>query len=527
MLSELSDRKIDFAIIHLNIENYDINLFNLFLNKLKQILLEVSNQTFRNNLKIFLPEKFPLYFVSENQINITNIKHDFFEFNFLKAFSLQEAVLKISPAIPKNIEEQIHQQEEHIVIQEQHDCFLYFEAIAPLLDIEHSVKLILDHFTYLAEYTYSDVAVSGFLPIVCNVELAKRITINEEKYFWNWSDFLLRNTQTLDLEIYYIEPDYRKYRIRFDLYNDRFQQICKNIVEYKSDITYREIQSIFEKNIDLIRIAPSYIELELTTRNDLNPKVYPKNPQFYELSIIQIKKILEDLKEFQLKRSFTLSLSGTGEPFLYKELINVLEMAIASELFHTIYIETFLYEIQPEVIDFIKDHQKQISLIVKLPTLNEELYQELMGINQIPKIKKHLEQINFLNVYAEILRIQQVEEELDSYFDFFKNSSIKPIVGRYNRYGNLLEDFSVVDLEPLEKDYCRSLMFHLFINANGKVPICRQDILCNYKSYDINQLSLKEIFDDLKKYYIDFINKNYNQILPLCGSCKDWYVFLG
>jgi len=57
MLSELSDRKIDFAIIHLNIENYDFNLFNLFLNKLKQILLEVSNQTFRNNLKIFLTRK--------------------------------------------------------------------------------------------------------------------------------------------------------------------------------------------------------------------------------------------------------------------------------------------------------------------------------------------------------------------------------------------------------------------------------------------------------------------------------------
>ena len=525
MLNELSDRKIDFIIIHSNIKNFDINLLNIFLNKLQQILIKISNQTFRNNLKILLPEKFPLYFVSENQIHITSIKHDFFEFNFLNAFSLQDAVLKISPAIPKNIEEQIHQQEEHIVIQEQHDCFLYFEAISPLLDIEHSVKLILDHFTYLAEYTYSDIAVSGFLPIVCNIELAKRITINEEKYFWNWSDFLLRNTQTLDLEIFYIEPDYRKYRIRFDLFNDRFQKICKNVLSYKVDITYKEIQTIFEKHIDLIRIAPSYIELELTTKNDLNPKIYPKNPHSYELSIAQIEKIINDLKEFQLQNSFTLSIAGTGEPFLYKELKNVLQMAISSELFHTIYIETFLYEIQSDVIDLVKDH-RQIVFIVKLPTLNEELYQELMGINKIPEIKKHLEKFDSLNVYTEILRIHQVEEELDSYFDFFKNSSIKPIVGHYNRYG-ILEDYSIVDLEPLEKDYCRSLMYHIFISASGKIPICRQDILCNYKCYDINQQSLKEIFLDMKKYYLNFINKDYNKISTLCSSCKDWYVYLG
>ncbi len=527
MLNELSDRKIDFIIVHSNIENYDINLLNLFLNKLEQILLTISNQTFRNNLKILLPKKFPLYFVSENQINITSIKHDFFEFNFLNAFSLQEAVLKISPGIPKEIEEQIHQKEEHIVIQEEHDCFLYFEAISPLLDIEHSVKLILDHFTYLAEYTYSDIAVSGFLPIVCSVELAKRITINEERYFWNWSDFLLRNTQTLDLEIYYIEPDYRKYRIRFDLFNDRFQKICKNIVEFKSDITYREIQTIFENHIDLIRIAPSYIELELTTKNDLNPKIYPKNPELNELTIEQIQKIIKDLKQFQLQNSFTLSIAGTGEPFFYKELKKVLEIAITSELFHTIYIETFLYEIQSDVINFIKEHKKLITLIVKLPTLKEELYWDLMGVNKLPDIKKNLSLIEEVDAYAEILRIQQVEDELDSYFDFFKNYSIKPIIGRYNRYGNLLEDFSVVDLEPLEKDYCRSLMFHMFISASGKIPICRQDILCNYKCYDINQHSLKEIFDNLRKYYIEFINKNYNQILPLCSSCKDWYVFLG
>lgn len=530
---KLSDRKIDFAIIYCRIKNYDIHLLNLFLDKLYQLLKGISKKTFRKNLRIIIPQKFPIYLVSEDSLNFEllkkNLNHHNFEFFFLNANSLQEAIFEISPKIDPQMNSLLEKENNPITIEEKFDSFLYFESFAPLLDVPQSINLILDHFTYLSEYTYSDIAIPGFLPIVCNIDLAKRIAILEKDFYWNWSELLLKNTQTVDIEIYYIEPDYRKYRLRFDLYNERYQLICKNIIEFNKYIDYKGLEIIFKNHINLLRIAPSYIEIELTTRNELNPLIYPAKKEVKDLSLLTFKKIINDLKEYQLEKAFTLSLGGTGEPFLYNSLKEVLMEAINSHLFERIYIETFFYRLNEDILNIIYEYKNLITIIIKLPTLNEELYQELMGKNILPEIRKNLESKEWkdLNIYAEILRIKQVEEELDSYFEYFKNTSIKPIIGRYNPYGNLLEDFSVVDLEPLEKDYCRSLMFHLFIDASGKVPVCRQDIFCQYNFYDVNQMSIKEIFLNLKEYYELFINKKYNKIIPLCEQCKEWFVFLG
>ncbi|GIX40424.1 MAG: hypothetical protein KatS3mg129_0157 [Leptospiraceae bacterium] len=529
----LSNRRIDFCVVYTNIEKYDLELVNFFLEKLYNLLSSISTKTFRKQLKIFIQEKFPVYFVSKNYKYLNHlkehIKSNYFDFHYIEAKSLQDAIFNISPSIDNKTLSEIKNNSDNIKIIETYDTFLYFESISPFLDIEHSVNLILDHFTYLAEYTYSDIAIPGFLPVICNIELAKRIFIEEKEYFWNWSEYLLRNTQTVDLEIYYIEPDYRKYRVRFDLFNERYQKICRNIYDFNKHITYKEIEEIFKNHLELIRIAPTYIEIELTTKNELNPKIYPINKEENELSLTLYKKIIKDLKEFHLNQSFTLSLAGTGEPFLYNHLKKVLEIAIDSNLFHTIYLETFFYKLNEEILDYIQNFKDIITIIIKLPTLNESLYKELMGTNYLPQIKENLEIIknNDLKIYVEILRIKQVEEELDSFFDYFKNTKIKPIIGKYNTFGNLLDDFSVVDLEPLEKDYCRSLMFQLYIDANGKVPICRQDILSKYKSYDINHSSLKEIFYNLKEYYDYFEKKQFDKIIPLCNCCKDWYVFLG
>ncbi len=526
----IPDRKIEFIIIYCNLKEYDIELVNIFFTKLKNVLHNIAQKTIKQK-KININFPIPVYFVSENKENLEplkNISFNGFSFFYIEAFSLKDAVLRISPILSEEHLKQIENQEEEILIIDNMDVFLYFESISPLLDVEHTESLILDHFTYMAEYTYSDIAVPGFLPIVCNLELAKRIPEPEKEFRWNWSEFLLKNTQTLDLEIYYIEPDYRKYRIRFDLYSKRFQKICKNIVYSNPSTTYKDIEKIFSHQIELIRIAPSYIEVELTTKNELKPIIYPykKNPSSLPLELF--KKLIQDLINYKLEHSFIISFAGTGEPFLYENLKEVLEISIESNLFSKIYLETFFYKIDLEILEYIKLFKENIHIIIKLPTLKEELYKNLMGKNYLPIVKENLKKIpEELTVYAEILRIEQVEEELDDFFEYFKHTKIKPIIGRYNTYGNLLEDFSVVDLEPLEKDYCRSLMFHLFITASGKVPVCRQDIMCKYKEYDLSYYSISQIFSELKNHYNHYINKNYNKIIPLCEKCKDWYVFLG
>ncbi|MFN3603576.1 MAG: spiro-SPASM protein [Leptonema sp. (in: bacteria)] len=523
--SLLKNRTIDFCIIYSNLKSYKEELIFVFLEKIKILLESLQGYEFRKKLFLKIPENFKIYFVShkeENLVSLKTIKKEGFEFHFLIAHSLKECIEKIDTIkmITTNEETEIN---------ELGDSFLYFPAIAPLLDINKSKELILQHFVYLAEYTYCDIAVPGFLPILCNINLAKRIVINDNKYSWEWSEFLLKNSQTVDLEIFYLEKDYRIFRLRYDLFNERSHKICENLFKENKKIPYNDLEIYLKEKIFLFRIAPSWIEIELTNKQLLNPKIYPnlqdKNENFLSLEIF--KKIIKDLEEFELKNSMTLCLGGMGEIFFHPYWEEILDIAIRSELFSKIYLETFFYEVNfkdLKVLDFFKD---AIELIIKLPTLNEKLYEDLMGKNFLPTIKENLQKLpQGLKVYAEILRIQQVEEELDSYFEFFKNTSIVPIIGKYNSYG-ILADYKAVDLEPFEKDYCRNLMFSLYINCEGKIPICRQDIFCKYKTYDLKELSIKKIFFDLEKMYNHFINKEYESILPICRNCSEWYVFLG
>ncbi len=523
--SLLKNRAIDFCIIYSNIEHYDLELIYIFLNKLKELLNSIDHYEYRKNLFLEVKWPFRIYFVSNQIKNLEPLKSIEFKdfcFDFLIAESLKESIQKI----PSSNIVQIEVDKEFI---ETMDSFLYFESIAPLLDIVLSRNLILHHFFYLAEYTYSDIAVPGFLPIVCNMNLAKRITIKDTNELWNWSEFLLKNIHTMDLEIFYVEKDYRLFRMRFDLYNERSQKICKNLLANQRNLTYYDLEINLQNNISLFRIAPSWIEIELTNQLLLNPKIYPKDKDATStfLSIELFKRIIEELKTFEIQNAMTLCFGGTGETLHHPELQNILEIATNSNLFTKIYLETFLYEINQNTLEALENYQNQIEMIIKLPTLNENLYIELMGENQIPKIKQNLQKLpKELKVYSEILRIQQVEEELDSYFSFFKNTNIEPIVGKYNDYG-ILNNYKAVDLEPFEKDYCRNLMFSIYINCKGKVPICRQDVFCKYHSYDLSLKSLKEIFYHLEYYFHKFNNQEFEQISPLCKTCSEWYVYRG
>ncbi len=428
---------------------------------------------------------------------------------------------KISPPLKLPEDSVVH-------YYDPNDTFLYFESFAPFLDIEESLKLIKEHFEILADYTYCDIAVAGFLPIVIDWNLAKRIYITGDEYKWNWSELLLKNTQTLNLNIYYVDNDYRKYRLRFDLFNERYQKICKNLYNFNNKFKYSDLEECFIYQWKLLRIAPSFIEVEITTQMNVHPLIYPYKENYVMMNRDQFIKILDDLNEFGIRKSMHLSFAGAGDPLLHQDFGFFLEASIKSGLFEVIYIETFGDNLTEDKVKILEKYNDYLILIIKIPTLSESLYEELMGKNVLGQIKENLKKIpETLKVYAEILRIKQVEEELDLFFDFFKNTSIQPIIGKYNSYGDLLPDFRAIDLEPFEKDYCRNLMFSLFITSDFRVPICRQDIACKFSNFFLKEYTIKQIYENLYKYHINFINKKYDEIIPICSVCKDWYVFLG
>ncbi|MCS7205166.1 MAG: SPASM domain-containing protein [Leptospiraceae bacterium] len=519
--ANLKDRTLEAILIRNTLSHYDEELVYLFFQKLERLITNLKQKLIRKKFSIIVPQPLPVYLIDDEK-NF-GFFFDGFEVKIIQATSLKEAVEKIFPDKIEKVPS-----EEEWIIDIPTDFFLYFEAISPFLEVDDSVQMILEHCTYLAEYSYCDVAIPGFLPVVCNVELAKRITIEGEDFRWNWNELMLKNTQTVDLEIYYLEPDYRKYRIRLDLHSEREQKIVKNIYKKYKNFRYQDLELIITKEIELLRIAPNYVEIEITTKNELKPVIYPHETNSNEMEIETFQKILSDLQEFSLHHAISLSFAGKGDPFLNENFLEFLKLSYESRLFRKVYIETYLTTWKEDILELIQRHPRFFFLIIKLPTLNENLYSKLMGKNLFSKVKKNLLELpKDITIYVEILRIKQVEDELDFIFkEFSQYPHIKPFIGRYFTYGGILEDYSVVDLEPIEKDYCRSLMFHVFIDAKGNVPVCRQDLFCRNKHWNIKEHNLKDIFKIIEKDYYHFLRQEYDEIIPLCRSCKDWFVYL-
>ncbi|TGL44419.1 spiro-SPASM protein [Leptospira perdikensis] len=411
-------------------------------------------------------------------------------------------------------------------------CFLYFTGISPLLDTHLTEKSWNRHRNFFSQYSYSENLPPGLTPTIITREF---LTSLPDTLATDIHSFFLKNINQYDVDIFYQAPDLRQLRLDFRLASVRSLTLVRGLLSFGEVLLYENILPKLKENPELFRSAPSYLEWEIYKGCELKCTFCPRefvdtNNDGSFVSVENVKKTISKLNT-ELTSPITISLSGNGEPLLHPEFQSVIIEILKLEFLTELIIETALYTNTESLLSLIgslnPSEKEKLCIIVNVTTLKQEVYQSLYGKPELEKVLNSINQLSEIlpsrSLHVQMIKMKEVEEEIDPYFTFFEKKGINIILQKYNTFAKKLPERRVSDLTPIHRDYCWHLVRDLSVSVDGSVSICKQN-----QTEMIGNL-YSEPFNDVWRKGLDFFKYSFNgehQKIPApCLNCDEWYTF--
>jgi spiro-SPASM protein len=402
---------------------------------------------------------------------------------------------------------------------------------SPFIDMDIIADMVNTHTKYLAEFTYSENLPSGFACEIVSKELINAIPDTGEKTL-PLGQVIKSNINKFDVELYYKEPDVRNKRLSFRTGNPREKQILQNIFNIGSCIPkYSDVKNIIDRNPGVLYLSPSYVDIELTGRCDLDCMFcFRKSLKTVhgDMEIDLFYKILKDMNVFKLP--YSVCFGGSGEPMMHKKFFEILDRTRDENLIENIIIETNGILADSNYKNYlvtVKD--KRLKTIFNVNGMDQDSYKAIHNgdffntvFRNITSIKDAVSIDN--SIYIQIMKINETEQLLDKFYDFWEKYKIQIILQKQNTFLGRIKDRTYSDLSPLERTPCWHLQRDFNILSDGSAIFCKQDVNGDYVRGNLNKDSISNIFAKSKNSFLNDYKKNF-ETNPNCASCGEWYTF--
>lgn len=444
------------------------------------------------------------------------------------------------------------------------EAALFSMAFCPFLNAELTKKLISTHTEYKSEYSFADGFPYGVCPEIIDAglsgilsELIKTKDELKNKPVTKDSvmDLLKTDINSFEIETEISEIDWRLYRFDFECNKKENFIACKNLYELASSMSdddKKDVQKVISKAVNekVLKTIPAYfnIQIEKSCPSKCTYCAYSKlgKNMCGEMEFEKYAKLLGDINS--VNPDSVVSLSLWGEPVLHKDFFKFVEEGFKYPGL-TILIETTGFDFSKEELanpssnfnasmkslsekfheaKILKNGLSKLIWIVSLDAMKGETYEM---IHPGLKYENAVESVKYLNslfagsVYAQYLRLNENEEELESFFRTFKEkTSISGgnfIIQKYDDFCKKLEDHKSADLSPVERFPCWHLRRDFNILSNGDVPFCKN------KSFDspvgnVFADSIENIWNKFDSELKNHIEKNYCKD---CEACDEYYTY--
>jgi len=417
------------------------------------------------------------------------------------------------------------------------DHAIVLKGDSPFFDIDILNEMLEIHLKYLAEFTFSENLPEGFACEIFSRELVNQIPDTNEKTL-SLNEVVKANINKFDVELFYKDPDIRSKRITFRLNNMRDKKIMENIFNANKSIpSYIDVKNIIDSNPKILFIGPSYIEIELTGKCELDCLFCYRNSLASEHGDMEAKtfeRLIERLRGFDLP--YTLCLSGSGEPMEHPEFYSLMETALKENLLEQLIVETNGIRADSNFKNFIsKPENQKVKVIINNNAIDKESYIRFHKKDAFDLVFNNITSLAELNsqeerIYIQIMKINETDElskesdvksYLDKYYNFWENQKLPIILQKQNTYFGRIPDRRYSDLSPAKRTPCWHLQRDLYILSDGTVTFCKQYIDAKNNYGNIKNSGLEEIWNKQKESFL----KDYRGELSDCITCDEWYTF--
>ena len=444
-------------------------------------------------------------------------------------------------------------------IEEEADGFdhVYIAwADCPFLDVSFATKLFTLHGQYAAEYTFADgyplglapeILARGIIPVLVKMSQGIQSTLTRGSVF----ETIKKEINSFDIETDIAPIDLRHLRLEFSCDTKRNTLLCGAF----SDITADNYAELLAEKGEHLRTLPAFYSLQIAGKCPYECRFCPypafcRSGQGISPGISAL-----DRKDFMKYEDFSLvidkiasfsedavvSLSLWGEPSYHPNIVEFIEKILSfpglSVLIETTGIgwtDSVLSEIAECLQHSVprKNTQLPLAWIVSLDAVGSVCYGNEHGIDDASRadslFREALARVETLNslfpasVYTQMLRLKTNEEELETFYRFWKQKTGNVIIQKHDHFCSSIKDLRVADLSPLTRHPCWHLKRDMCIMIDGTVPLCREDLYAVHSLGNAFSQDFTEIWDEGVQVYRQHLKCNYE---GLCGACDEYYTY--
>ena len=423
-------------------------------------------------------------------------------------------------------------------LDERMTTVLSISGFCPLLDRPTSLDLLQRHRRYLASFTYGENLAAGLTPDFVSREFFEL----DKKPDGDLHSFVFKNFHELDAEIAFYQPDLRIFRLELNGLTARSAEILKSLkARVKDSVSLQWLSDTIQSQPSVLRPWPSYIEMELSSASPVQDRLLPEAGN-QQLPKPERETILQSIASMP-PQEITVCLGGLGDSGADEESVSVALSLLEMDSVKEVFVETYGYDLVRWIQEADRHGQapwNKLSFIVRLCSLRSDRYDYFYAGGNLNQVLQQLEQVQSWlknleadrsnktpSFFVEMQKIREVEDEIHDFFQKFDPTPITPILRKQNTYCGQLENRSIADLTPLIRGFCWHLARDLYINAEGKVPLCRQDPHASRISASVQDETLLSIFQAGDREYVHSMKGQHDQIQAPCLQCDEWYLFQG
>jgi spiro-SPASM protein len=380
------------------------------------------------------------------------------------------------------------------------DALVFTWADQPFIDVGLACRMLEVFGKYRAEYEFADgyplgLAVEILAPrsigAVRNLAASLPPDIERGSIF----AAIQKDINAFDIETEISPLDLRDLRLNLACDTKR----NKLLVERLAAAGVRDAASALEiipKNLELLRTLPAFIQIQVVSGCPQScalcpyPLFGPRGEARVDAGMSGGGSILSDRRYMErpryaslldqvldLSEDAVIDISLWGEPSLHPDIAGLVEETLERPSLSLI-VETSGIGWDRRAVEAIAaaaSKGKGLDWVVSLDAASRDLYSRLRG----PGFEEAVGFADLLielfpgRAHVQMVRTQENEDELETFWRSWKKKTDKVIIQKYSRQAGLLPERKVTDLSPLVRRPCWHLKRDLSVLLDGTVPLCR------------------------------------------------------
>jgi spiro-SPASM protein len=418
-----------------------------------------------------------------------------------------------------------------------YDNIFYFHADCPLLDTELSAKMLDSHVRYFADYTFADGYPGGLTPEILKTQLVPPLIAlagesGELPGRRTLFEVIQKDINAFEIETIISPQDLRL--LRLDLAADcrsnflLLERLVKRLQEQPHG-GGEAVCRLVQEEPELLRTLPAYFNIQIV---EGCPQLcsYCPYPQFgirttgkqAEMAAGDFERLAVKIHEFASEAVVSVSL--WGEPAYHSRIADLIAVVQSLPGLKPLIETSGIGWKQADLAALARNGGCLPDWIVSLDAHAEESYQKLRGAGRGEALETVQSLLSYFpgHVYVQAVRMKENDEDLERFYQHWKDGPADVIVQKYDHFCGLLPDRRVSDLSPLKRSPCWHLKRDLNVLLDGRVPLCREDTGASLLLGNIFSDGPEAVWSAGEAYYRRHLREEYPE---LCRKCDEYYTY--